>query len=453
MVLFFSIALSSTQLSAQVANFEDFKAEVELLKSTPGGGNVQIGAAFSINEDFSITTTEDNPITIGTVDSPTTFVITVGADGLLTIGAHVSIYTTTGKVLTSAAGGKITIEEGAEIRSTATSPVTANGGNVIINGGTISSSNFPAVLAEANGSLITINGGYIYTTSGASSSFPRGVNVSNNSDLVMNGGIVSADVVNGRGLNLQNGRITVTGGTITANGTGARAIQADFDNGLVVVSGDTYIESEQADGIVTQKTARVIIKGGTINANRPLFLNSGTSRIYDFRKIEVTATPEPGHYTQAQEVVLGTIETADASFTNSALGAVVRYSIDDAEVSAVSTLFESAFTLQVPALIYAVAEKDGYTSVVSTFEYTAPTVNIDDASYSLPNISTVVTDFIDLSSVAGVQSMSLYNLNGSLVLSTGISEGTISVSDLPKGIYIMQVATADNVLTYKLIKR
>lgn len=182
---------------------------------------MQIGAAFSINEDFSITSTEDNLITIGTVDSPTTFVITVGANGLLTVGGHVSIYTTTGKVLTSAAGGKITIEEGAEIRSTATSPVTANGGNVTINGGTITSSNFPAVLAEANGSLVTINGGYIYTTSGASGSFPRGVNVSNNSDLVMNGGIVSADVANGRGLNLQNGRITVTGGTITANGTGA----------------------------------------------------------------------------------------------------------------------------------------------------------------------------------------------------------------------------------------
>ena len=452
MALILGIALSISTLHAQVTSFEEFKTEFELLKATPGGGNVQIGAAFSINEPYTLSSTEENPVSIGTVDSPSTFVITVGENGLLTLGSHVSIYTTTGKVLTSTVGGHIAIEEGAEIISTATSPLTANGGNVIINGGTITSSNFPAVLAEANGSLVTINGGYVYTTSGASTSYPRAVNVTNNSDLVMNGGLVSADVVNGRGLNIQNGRITVNGGTVTANGTGARAIQADFDNGLVIVSGDAYIESEQADGIVTQKSARVVIKGGVINANRPLFLNSGTSRIYDFRKIELTANPEAGHYNQAQEVTLGTIETADASFTNSALGAVVRYSIDDAEIDESSTLFDAGFTLQVPAIIYALAEKDGYTSVVSTFEYTAPTVSVVDVSTTQPNIPTVIKENIDLRSIAGVRSVSLFNLSGSLTFYTE-NAGIINVSTLPKGLFIMQVATIDSVLTYKLIKQ
>ena len=63
-------------------------------------------------------------------------------------------------------------------------------------------------------------------------------------------------------------------------------------------------------------------------------------------------------------------------------------------------------------------------------------------------------DFINLSATESIGNVEIYNLLGQKSLSSDISDtkGTIDISNLSRGIYIMNVAIDEKIGTYKIIK-
>src|SRR5690554_960145 len=106
-VLFASIGSAS----AQITTFEDFKNAFEVAKVTPGGGNIVIGSGIIVTEEYVCSSSAENPVTIGTVEEPTTSLITIGSGGKLTLGDNVFVYATIGNLFT-VVDGELIVQEG-----------------------------------------------------------------------------------------------------------------------------------------------------------------------------------------------------------------------------------------------------------------------------------------------------------------------------------------------------
>lgn len=456
----------ATVCNAQVASFEEFKTAFNAAKTTTGGGNIVLAAAITVNETFECSSSVDNPVTIGTLAAPTTFQIIVGADGNLTIGENVSIYTTLASCVNVAVGGTLLIKDGCTIQSTASRPVEGNGGTVTIDGGTIFTSNHPAIQANHSLTTVTINGGNVYSANPGT--LTRGLIVQNGGKAIINGGTISADPsVSGRGVGLLAGTLIVNGGTISAAGTSGRGIQGDDNGALIYINGGT-IKAENVTGsdggVVLQKNSRAIINGGTFvcPANKALVVNptTFTPKFYDFRAIVISANPDAGQYAEAQTVTLISNTTASTIYnttgvvqTNFAEGAAIRYTQDGTIPDMASSIYSTPLSVSIPSVVKAVAEKDGFIGSITTFNYTSPTTSIKQSDQKSANINTVIYESIDLSGIDGIKKLEILNISGQMVSMYQNPSSYISASDLKQGIYILKITTIEGSWTQKVVKR
>ncbi len=449
---------------AQVIDFESFKSTFETLKSTPGGGNMVLENSITINEPYTLESTTDNPVAI---NASTPNQIIVGTGGFLTIGEGVTISTTTAAFINVTAGGTLVTYDGCIITSTASRPVQGDGGMITINGGTITTSNHPAVQANSASTVVTINSGDIASTNTAT--LTRGLIVQNGSKAVINGGTISADPsVSGRGVGLIAGTLIVNGGTISAAGTSGRGIQGDDNGALIYINGGT-IKAENANttgngAVVLQKGTRAIITGGTYvcQPNKALVVNaaSATAKFWDFRAFSLSADPVAGTYDAEQTVTLikttapSTIcSETGAVLTNFAEGAAIHYTIDGTNPDQESAVYTTPFSVPIPTTVKTVAVKDGFLGLVNSFTYSSITTGLKQPNQKIANVNTVLHEVIDLSGINEVNNVEILNLNGQVVRSFKNPTANIQVSDLKQGVYILKINAREGSLTQKVIKR
>jgi hypothetical protein len=322
---------------------------------------INIGAAITVNTNLPLVSTGDS-ITLNFAATPA-YPLTVSA-GTLTIGNKVKITSALGNCIQALAGGTVVINSGCNIVSSATAPITAAGGNVIINGGRISTTNYPALSAGSSfgvGGILTINGGYI--ASAATGTLTRGIVVDYGGTCIVNGGEIHADPsVSGRAISINStstgGKIYIYGGTITALGTSGRAIQLDNNNSTLFVNGSPIITGG-LEAIIAQKFGVVVLSGTPILTG-VIGTNATTSKLYDARGLSnIVATPGTGAYKTSQNVTVtggtGTIykyvnTTAQASATTLTSTPLV-YTTDGTVPVAASTTYSTPVTVAVPSVL------------------------------------------------------------------------------------------------------
>jgi len=176
-------------LKAQTAStFADLQTQFATAVASGVPSTITLGAAITINANFDMTSTGD----VITIVAP--YSLSVASGSTFTIGNNVKINATVANAIAALAGSTVNVNTGCTISSTATSPLAAAGGNVNINGGTITTSNLPAVSAGSSlgsGGILTINGGYLAST--ATSTLTRGIVIDYNGTCIVNGGEIHAD--------------------------------------------------------------------------------------------------------------------------------------------------------------------------------------------------------------------------------------------------------------------
>jgi hypothetical protein len=112
-------------------------------------------------------------------------------------------------------------------------------------------------------------------------------------------------------------------------------------------------------------------------------------------------------------------------------------------------------TLAAPGRFYGFPDFNFYFKNTVTPAPTYSGYNISSTSFVHDNVAAIypnpTSDFINLSSKEGIQSISITNLAGNTVWSGSAAEFPINVSSFAKGIYLVNMVSADGVKTEKVV--
>jgi len=446
-------------LKAQTAStFADLQTQFATAVASGVPSTITLGAAITINANFDMTSTGD----VITIVAP--YSLSVASGSTFTIGNNVKINATVANAIAALAGSTVNVNTGCTISSTATSPLAAAGGNVNINGGTITTSNLPAVSAGSSlgsGGILTINGGYLAST--ATSTLTRGIVIDYNGTCIVNGGEIHADPsVSGWAISINStnagGKLYINGGTITATGTSGRAIQLDNNNSAAWIIGSPTITGG-LEAIMAQKNG-VVVLSGSPTLTGVIGTNTTTSKLYDCRNItSVSSTPGTGSYSSDQTVTLaggGTVNkyvNTTSAFTT--VTATLVYTTDGTTPVATSTAYVNPFVIPVltmPTTLKVATLIETTIGTIASYTYTSLVTGINTPSQNEILINNIIINSIDLSNIEGFEEANLFNISGKMVFN-GQSEKIIDASMLQKGIYILKIKTANGMILRKVIKK
>lgn len=419
--------------------FAELQSQFAAASASGVPSTINIGSEITIDADFSMVSTGDT-VTLNFV--PNRILV---SSGTLIIGDKVKITSTVANAVTVLVGGTVIVNDGCNITSTATAPLNVAGGEAIVNGGKISTSNFPAASAGStlgSGGTLTVNGGLLYTSN--TGTFTRGIVVDYNGTCIVNGGVIHANPsVSGRAISINatnaGGKLYINGGTIAATGVSGRAIQLDNNNASALITGSPTI-SGGLEAIMLQKFG-VAVVSGTPSITGRIGTNATGAKLYDARGLSlIEATPGTGYYTATQSVTVtggsGTVYKYVNTYDQGAATTVstsLVYTADGSAPVAASTAYSSPVEMTIPAVLKVAPLIDG-TVIGSpvTYNYwatgtpqtSAPTPPI----YASPKVTSIFSDAF--SNVAGTNFNPGWGQSGSITTVQVADNNTLKMANL-----------------------
>lgn len=400
---------------------------------------INIGGEITVDADFSMVSTSDT-VTLNFVQ----YRINVTA-GTLIVGNKVKITSSIGNTISVFAGGKVIVDEGCNITSSATAPLNVAGGETIVNGGKISTSNFPAASAGSSlgsGGTLIINGGLLYSSN--TGTLTRGIVVDYSGTCIVNGGVIHANPsVSGRAISINatnaGGKLYINGGTITATGTSGRAIQLDNNNASAWITGSPTINGG-LEAIMVQKFGVAVVSGTPTITGR-IGTNATGARLYDAREMApIIATPGTGYYNASQDLTLtgatGIIYKYVNTYLQSAattVSASIVYTTNGTEPLAASTVYTTPVSITIPSVLKVAPLIDG-TVIGSTATYnywqtgTPQTAAPTPPVYAAPKVTSIFSDAF--TNVAGTDFNPYWNQSGSNTIVQVAANNTLKMDNL-----------------------
>lgn len=213
---------------------------------------------------------------------------------------------------------------------------------------------------------------------------------------------------------------------VLKNLTGLSRLIYRFD----VVSGTTYeLTFKVADEADNDKELTVTLRNGS-NDQQQAFVPGTQSNVLDV--IRDAGTAVNGAFAIA-------FDTMDATLTEHS----VKFTADATQT--VDIWFQKNKTTSTGGEVY-----------LDDVVFEASTLGIDDLkAYSFNYSPNPVNDIINLSASKTIDNITLYNTLGQKAFETKVNalRSNLSISELPTGIYIMQVTIEDAIGSYKIIKR
>jgi hypothetical protein len=250
---------------------------------------------------------------------------------------------------------------------------------------------------------------------------------------------------------------TTTSGYLTAVSGGVTKLLVKDTYGsktsAVITIYDTWVNVRDSAAVVTQQSITIPIDLGTLPTGKGVISLSGKA-MSSFAKIDSIKVSSLGTLTESWQLATKSGKN-QTNFAFSGVTPITQAGI----VANIKIYFNKtivggeAFYIDCNELMLNegnpnVKVKSGYITIKSIISGMKEIQNDKVTVYPNPT-----TSYIQVKGVEGKANLSLYGIDGKLMLTKQFTDNeTISVSTLPKGIYLAKICTKDGLIEKKLVK-